>query len=81
MSRSWSCSTCHAQFESQSPEYGNYLNSDYASGERIKSIEETVKKVTAKESTWSKDNQISYLLDAQKEVARIRSEMETLVSK
>ena len=76
----------HAKYLTESigdlkAQYGNYLNSDYASGERIKSIEETVKKVTAKESIWSKDNQISYLLDAQKEVARIRSELETLVSK
>jgi 2-polyprenyl-6-methoxyphenol hydroxylase-like FAD-dependent oxidoreductase len=59
--------------------YGGYLASDYAVGGRLDSIEQAVTTITAKDSSWSKDNQLDYLLDAQAEVARIRQQMESLV--
>lgn len=58
--------------------FGNLLESDYSSGSRIESISNALTKITAQDSTWSKDNQLSFLLDAQAEVARIRENMESL---
>jgi 2-polyprenyl-6-methoxyphenol hydroxylase-like FAD-dependent oxidoreductase len=58
--------------------FGGLLESDYSSGSRLESISNALTKITAQDSTWSKDNQLSFLLDAQAEVARIRENMESL---
>ena len=58
--------------------FGSLLASDFALGGRVDRIDEAVKKLTAKESTWSKDNQLDALLDYQAELAKIRSQLESL---
>ncbi len=59
--------------------YGSLLASDFALGGRVDRIDEAVKKITAKDGGWGSEDQLDALLEYQSELARIRSQLESLV--
>jgi hypothetical protein len=59
-------------------EFGSLLMSDYRLGQRLEGIKKVAESALAKDSKWSKEQQLDFLVQAQRDVANIRTEIGSL---
>jgi 2-polyprenyl-6-methoxyphenol hydroxylase-like FAD-dependent oxidoreductase len=59
---------------------GSHLQSDYAMGRKVESIKNIAEKALAKDTTWSKDDTLDFLLQAQKDIAKIKADIASVRS-
>ena len=58
----------------------SHLRSDYAMGRKVESIKNIAEKALAQDSTWSKDDTLDFLVQAQKDIAKIKTEIASVRS-
>jgi 2-polyprenyl-6-methoxyphenol hydroxylase-like FAD-dependent oxidoreductase len=59
---------------------GALLASDYALGQRVEGVKRVAAKAMAKDSEWSSDDKLEFLVKAQKDVADVRKQIDQLRS-